>query len=34
MPDILVTLAWDEVKQFFCREVPLFLGLFKGESGA
>jgi len=34
MPDMLVPLAWDEFKQFFSREVPPFLGLFKGESGA
>jgi predicted nucleotidyltransferase component of viral defense system len=34
MPDMLVPLAWDEVKQFFCREVPPFLGRFEGESGA
>jgi len=34
MPDMLVPLAWDEVKQFFCREVPPLLGRFEDESGA
>jgi predicted nucleotidyltransferase component of viral defense system len=34
MPDMLVPLAWDEVKQFFCREVPHLLGRFEDESGA
>jgi len=33
MPDMLVPLAWEEVKQFFCREVPPLLGRFEGESG-
>jgi predicted nucleotidyltransferase component of viral defense system len=33
MPDMLVPLAWDEVKQFFCREVPPLLGRFEGGSG-
>jgi len=33
MPDMLVPLAWDEVKQFFCREVPPLLGRFEDESG-
>jgi hypothetical protein len=34
MPDMLVPLAWDEVKQFFCREVPPLLGRFDSETGA
>jgi hypothetical protein len=33
MLDMLVPLAWDEVKQFFCREVPSLLGRFEDESG-
>jgi predicted nucleotidyltransferase component of viral defense system len=33
MPDMLVPLAWDAVKQFFWREVPPLLGRFDGESG-
>jgi len=34
MPDMLVPLAWDDVKQFFAREVPPVLGRFEDESGA
>ncbi len=34
MPDMLVPLAWDEVRQFSCREVPPFLGRFEDECGA
>ena len=34
MPDMLIPLAWDDVRQFFCREIPPLLGRFEGESGA
>ena len=34
MPDMLVPLAWDDVKQLFWREVPPLLGRFEDESGA
>ena len=34
MPDMLVPLEWDEVKQFFCREVPPLSGRFGAKSEA
>ena len=33
MPDMLVPLAWDEAKQFFCYQAPPLLERFGGESG-
>jgi len=34
MPDMLAPLSWDEVRQFFRREIPPLLGRFGSETGA
>ena len=34
MPDMVVPLTWDDVKQFFSCEVPPLLGRFDSETGA
>jgi hypothetical protein len=33
MPDMLAPLAWEDIKQFFAREVPPLLGRFEDGSG-